>query len=75
MMSIESLMPTLEKLSVSDRLELIERLRDSLLEPHERIQLHDWQIELLKTRLAEAEANPGEGIPLEEFIAELRKKP
>jgi putative addiction module component (TIGR02574 family) len=67
-------MPTLEKLSVKERLDLIDRLWDSLPESPSPSEVPDWHIELLKKRLAEAEANPGEGITWEEFKAKMRAK-
>ncbi len=74
-MSVNTLMPTLLKLSIADRRKLIDRLWDSLPESLEASEVPDWHIELLKERLAEAEAKPGEGIPLKEFLKELRKSP
>lgn len=74
-MSVEQLMPTVQQLSVSERLELIERIWDTLPESLEPPEVPDWHIDILKKRLAAAEANPGEGTPLEEFIEELRKTP
>ncbi len=73
-MSVEALMPTLERLSVSERLDLIERIWDTLPESVEPSDVPDWHIEILKERLAEAEANPGEGITWEEFKAKMRAK-
>lgn len=74
-MTVENLMPSVQQLSVRERLELIERIWDSLPESLESADVPDWHIDILKKRLAAAEANPGEGTPLEEFIEELRKTP
>jgi putative addiction module component (TIGR02574 family) len=73
--SVETLMPKLLKLSVAERLDLIDRLSESLPEEVAPSEVPDWHIEILKKRLAEAEANPGEGVPLSEFLKELRKSP
>jgi len=74
-MTVENLMPSVQQLSVAERLELIERIWDSLPESLEPSDVPDWHIDILKKRLAAAEANPGDGTPLEEFIEELRKTP
>jgi len=73
-MSIETLMPKLLKLSVAERLDLIERIWDTLPEAVEPSEVPAWHIELLKERLAEAETNPGEGITWEEFKAKMRAR-
>ena len=74
-MSVETLMPKLLKLSVAERLDLIERLSETLPETVQPSEVPDWHIEILKKRLAESESNPGEGIPLDQFLQELRKRP
>ena len=74
-MSVKTLMPTLLKLSVAERRKIIDQLWDSLPESVDPSEVPDWHIEILKERLAEAEKNPGEGIPLKQFLKELRKSP
>jgi len=63
MMSVETLMPAVERLSVADRLELIERIWDSLPESLEPIELSDFNLAEIARRRAEAEKNPGRGRP------------
>ena len=73
-MSVETLMPKLLKLSVAERLDLIDRLSESLPDAVDPSEVPEWHIEILKQRLAEAEANPGAGKPWREVLAKLRKK-
>ena len=73
-MSIDELMPKLLKLSVTERLDIIDRLSESLPETVEPSEVPDWHTEILKKRLADAEANPGEGITWEEFKGKMRAK-
>ena len=55
----------LDRLSPSDRLELLGLLWDSLSE--DGFSPPEWHIRELERRLAAAEANPSPGIPWEEF--------
>lgn len=51
----------IDRMSVRERLELIEQIWDSLpasVEPHE---VPEWHLEELERRRAEADARPGEG--------------
>jgi len=59
----------LNLLSQSERLELIEELWDSLDDPLEEFEIPEWHIEELKRRIADAEANPDDGIPFAEWKA------
>jgi len=72
-MSVDSLMPTLLKLSVTDRRQLIARLEETLPENQDPIELDDATKKLLDERLAEMAANPDAGIPLDEYLARFRK--
>lgn len=72
--AVEALMPAVEKLSVSQRRKLIERIGASLPEAVDRAEIPDWHIEVLKKRLADAEQNPAAGTPWREFMEELRKR-
>jgi putative addiction module component (TIGR02574 family) len=57
--------------SVDDRLRLIGEIWDSLEAPGE---IPDWQKKILDERIAEADANPGAGVPWEESMARLRAR-
>lgn len=62
----------IDQLSVADRLELIEQIWDSLPEKVSPDEIPAWHLPILKERLAEAEANPGQGEPWREFLDRLR---
>ena len=59
-------------LPAADRLEVIERLWNSLAAVPEALELTDAQRRELDRRLEEMEANPDAGIPWEDVQAELR---
>jgi putative addiction module component (TIGR02574 family) len=52
----------IEQLSVSERLELISLLWDSIPDGDKVRPLPEWHREVLERRIAEADANPGAGI-------------
>lgn len=58
----------IESLTVDERLALIDRLWESLDAP----PVPDWHREILRQRVAEADATPGAGISLEELRRELK---
>lgn len=58
------------KLSVPERIRLVEAIWDSVAEQPEKVQLAPWQAEELDRRLAAYQANPAEGIPW----AEVKKR-
>jgi putative addiction module component (TIGR02574 family) len=57
---------SIEHLTVEERLELLERLWDSLVDTPERIPLTDAQREELDRRLDDFERDPSIGIPWDE---------
>ena len=59
-------------LSREERLDLMERLWDSLTATHEDVPLWDWQRELLDRRLDELEREEPVGITPEELFQRLR---
>jgi putative addiction module component (TIGR02574 family) len=65
--SIESL--GIDRLSVRDRLELIEQIWDSLPEHVNPDEVPAWHLAELARRRAEAEALPGAGKPWREALA------
>lgn len=67
--SIESL--GIDRLSVQERLELIEQIWDSLPETVAPEEVPEWHLVELAKRRTEAEANPGQGRPWREFLREL----
>jgi putative addiction module component (TIGR02574 family) len=55
----------IDRLSIPERLELIGQIWDSIAEADEELPLPDWHRLELERRRADAEADPGAGIPWE----------
>lgn len=64
----------IDKLSIAERLELIEKIWDSLPEQVTPAEVPDWHLALLAQRRAEAEAQPGVGKPWREVLAQFEGK-
>ncbi len=64
----------LDKLSVQERLDLIETLWDSLPEQLDAAMIPDWHVAELAIRRAEATANPGVGKPWRRVLYDLEAK-
>lgn len=60
----------IEKLTVDERLTLLGRIWDSLLDAGPP-PVPAWHLEEVRRRIAAADANPSASIPLEEFEKEL----
>jgi putative addiction module component (TIGR02574 family) len=71
--TIESL--GIDRLTVRERLELIEKIWDSLPESVEPQDVPEWHLVELARRRAEAEAHPGEGRPWREALGSLEASP
>ncbi len=67
----------LRKLSLAERLELVEQIWDSIAAEYERdpILLTDEQRADLERRLAEADADPAGGAPWEDVLERIRQRP
>ena len=65
----------IDRLSVRERLDLIEQTWDSLPGAVAPDEVPEWHEEVLAKRLAEAEANPGEGVPWREAPTAIRITP
>jgi Putative addiction module component len=65
--SIEAL--GIDRLSVRDRLELIEQILDSLPEHVNPDEVPEWHLPVLVKRRAEADASPRAGKPWREALA------
>jgi putative addiction module component (TIGR02574 family) len=61
----------LDRLSVSERLELIEQIWNSLPEQVDPQEVPGWHLAELAVRRAEAEARPGVGKPWREVLGRL----
>ena len=64
----------IDQLSVRERLNLLEQIWDSLPEAVAPDAVPEWHKEVLAKRLAEAEANPGGGVPWREALAAIRSR-
>ena len=64
----------IHQLSVSDRLELIEQIWNSLPEQVAPEEVPPWHLTELARRRAEAEARPGVGKPWREVLGPLENK-
>lgn len=63
----------IDQLSETDRIELMDLIRESLNTP--LAPLPGWLTTVLDERLAHADANPGEGMLLDDFEAEILSEP
>ena len=61
----------LDKLSVQERLELIETLWDSLPDQLDASTIPDWHVAELARRRADANADPGVGRPYRDVLDQL----
>lgn len=61
------------QLSLEDRLTLIDRLMDSLPTSSGNCEIPEWHVKILDERIAEDDANPEEGITLEQFEEEVAR--
>ena len=64
----------IDRLSVQEKLDLIEQIWDSLPEAVTSDEVPQWHKEVLAKRLAEAEANPGGGVSWREALAAIRTR-
>jgi putative addiction module component (TIGR02574 family) len=62
----------IDKLSIAERLELIEKIWDSLPEQIAPDEVPAWHLAILAERRAQAEAQPGLGKPWDEVFARLK---
>ncbi len=70
--SIEAL--GIDRLSVRERLELIEKIWESLPEEVKPDEVPAWHLAELAKRRAEADASPGSGAPWREALARFGSK-
>jgi putative addiction module component (TIGR02574 family) len=69
--TIESL--GIDQLSVRERLDLVEQILDSLPAEVSPDEIPEWHFAVVAERLADAEPNPGDGVPWEEALARYGK--
>ncbi len=70
-MSQSPALPNVESLGVSERIELLGRIWDSLIDSGRLPPPPAWHLDEIKRRIARADAQPGTGIPLEQLRKEL----
>lgn len=61
----------LAKLSVEDRLKLIEMIWASLQADASKLPIPDWQLEIIRERVAQFRAKPNQGTDADEFLDSL----
>lgn len=64
----------IDKLSRDEKLDLLERLWDSLAETQESVPLQDWQREELNRRLDDFERDGDLGAPAEDVLGRLHAR-
>jgi len=65
----------IDRLSIAERLELIEQIWDSLPDDVAPDEVPAWHLAELAHRLADAEAQPGLGRPWRDVLDELGQNP
>lgn len=74
-MSVDVSALGITRLSVAERLELIEQIWDSLPEQVQATDLPTWHLHELKQRHAASEAEPGTGKQWRELLRDLASDP
>jgi putative addiction module component (TIGR02574 family) len=64
--------PSIFDLSPSEKLELVEDLRDDIAATAEAVPVHDWQIQELTRRKANLLKNPSSGLAWDEVKRRVR---
>lgn len=64
----------IEKLSVEERLKLVQLIWESLAEQGETLPSPEWHRAIIEKRLERMDENPHPGIPAEEALANLGKR-
>jgi len=62
------------ELPITERMQLVEAIWDSISAAPESLPLTQWQREELDRRLAEYEADPASGSSLEEVFGRIRRR-
>jgi putative addiction module component (TIGR02574 family) len=65
----------IDRMSVAEKLELVEAIWDSIPESADGLDIPDWHKEELARRIAAADANPSAGRTWEEVKASLTNRP
>lgn len=73
-MGVISRFPGIDRLSVAERLELLEEIWDGLADDSSGSLPTPAQTEELRRRIAEDDANPDDAVPWERVLAETRAR-
>jgi putative addiction module component (TIGR02574 family) len=68
-----SKLPDFSKLSIAERLELMDQIWDSLTPQSETVPLPDWHVAEVRRRLAAMATDGNFGRPLDDVIADLKR--
>ena len=64
----------IEKLSVEERLKLLQLICESLAQQADKLPTPEWHRAIIEQRLNRMEENPHPGIPADEALASLGKR-
>ena len=67
-------LPDLSKLSVAERLELMDKIWESLSSTPDAIPLPDWHVAEVRRRAAAFAADGNPGRPIEEVVADIKRR-
>jgi putative addiction module component (TIGR02574 family) len=67
-------LPDLSTLSVEERLKLMDRIWESLSSNPDAIPLPDWHVAEVRRRAAEFAADGNPGRPIEEVVADIKRR-
>jgi putative addiction module component (TIGR02574 family) len=66
--------PDLSKLSIAERLELMDRIWESFSSTPDSVPLPDWHVAEIARRAAEFAADGNPGRPIDEVIADIKRR-
>jgi putative addiction module component (TIGR02574 family) len=73
-MAADLKLPDLSKLSVAERLELMDKIWESLSSNPDAISLPDWHVAEIARRAADFAADGYPGRPIEEVVADIKRR-
>jgi putative addiction module component (TIGR02574 family) len=73
-MAADSRLPDVSRLSVAERLELMDRIWESLSSNPDAISLPDWHLAEIAQRAADFAADGNPGRPIEEAVADIKHR-
>lgn len=73
-MEFQAVLDAVRAWPVDDQVKLVDRIQDELLSQDDDSELPPELMQELDRRIAEVEANPSDGIPWEQVLAEARAR-